>query len=333
MRLSFEYVQEQLERVLIEHGSPEDKAKKVSYEMARNSLEGTYSHGINRFAKLIKDIDNGLVKTDEEPVIVNGFGGIENYDGKLGLGITNAQFCMDRAIELAKEHGVGIVAIKNTNHWLRAATYGYQACDAGMAGICFTNTMPNMPTWGAVDSRIGNNPLVLAFPRKKGHMIVDMAMSQFSYGALEVARLENRQMSIDAGFDRDGNLTKDPDGVLKSGRILPTGYWKGAALSFMLDIFASTIAMGRSVVEIGKLEGGEHGVSQVFMAINYKEIVGEDVAEQIADNAVEDLLASEKGEHTDRIVYPGQRMHEYKADNLEHGIPVNERIWNKIMSL
>ena len=135
-------------------------------------------------------MEEGIVKPEENPVVISRNGAIERVDGKMGLGIINAWFCMEEAIHLAEVHGIGLVALKDTNHWMRAATYGYQACDSGMAGICFTNTMPNMPTWGAVDSRIGNNPLVMAFPRKGGHLITDMAMSQFSYGALELARLQ-----------------------------------------------------------------------------------------------------------------------------------------------
>lgn len=333
MRLPFEEVKAVMKDKLKAHGCDEKKAEKVSHEMARNSMEGTYTHGINRFARLIRNIDEGIVIPQADPEVVNRFGALEHVDGHLGLGIINAWFCMDEAIQLASEHGIGMTAIRNTNHWLRAATYGYQACEAGMAGICFTNTMPNMPTWGAVDSRIGNNPLVLAFPRKDGHLIVDMAMSQFSYGALELASLQDRKMPIDAGFDREGNLTNDPDAVIKSRRILPTGYWKGAALSFMLDIFAAAISMGNTVAGVGRLEGDEHGVSQLFLAIDYKKIVPEEFSESIAEDAVRDLLASQRDEHTARIIYTGQKTEEVRADNLKNHIPVDERIWHEILSL
>ena len=267
------------------------------------------------------------------PVRIGGFGAIENYDGGLGLGITNARICMARAMELACVHGIGLVALRNTNHWLRAATYGYQACDGGMAAMCFTNTIPNMPTWGATDSRIGNNPLVFAFPRKQGHVVVDMAMSQFSYGALELARLENRQMLVDAGFDMQGRLTRDPDQVIRSQRILPTGYWKGAALSFVLDVFAGCLSLGNTVAGVGRLEGDEHGVSQVFIAIDYQKIVPTDQAETILNNAVEDLLSSTPSRKGERIVYTGQKTDEIRKENLEKGIPVDEGIWAQIKAL
>lgn len=333
MRLKFEEVKNTLERVLLTRNCPPEHADKVSYEMARNSLEGTYTHGINRFSRLIRNIDEGIVHVDVKPVLVNGFGALENYDGQLGLGIVNAWFCMDRAITLAKEHGIGFVALRNTNHWMRAATYGYQACTQGMAGICFTNTIPNMPTWGAVDSRIGNNPLVMAFPRDKGDVIVDMAMSQFSYGALELAQLEGRQTPIDAGFDVDGNLTRDPAAVLRSRRLLPTGYWKGAALSFVLDLFAGCISLGNTTAAIGRLEGDEHAVSQVFMAINFRRIAPKEVVDGIIEDAIEDLLSSKPDQKTGRVIYTGQLGKEIRDRNLAEGIPVDERVWTEITAL
>lgn len=332
MRISFEEVKRELKQALRMRNVGEAFAEKVAHEVARNSLEGTYTHGINRFARLVRDIDDGLIDTGATPVLEAGFGAMERYDGRQGLGITNAWACMERAIALAKEHGIGFVALRNTNHWLRAATYGYQACDAGMAAICFSNTMPNMPTWGAVDPRLGNNPLVLAFPRASGHLLVDMAMSQFSYGALELAQLQGRQMRYEAGFGPDGALTRDPAAVMETHRMLPMGYWKGAGLSMLLDAFAGCMSLGNMVAGIGHV-GAEGGLSQVFMAFHFSAIAPAPEAEAILDDAVAYLLASEKAEGTERIVYPGLRARETRAENLEKGIPVDERVWETILNL
>ena len=89
---------------------------------------------------------------------------------------------MERAIALGREHGMGCVALANTNHWMRGGTYGWQAVDAGAIGICWTNTMANLPAWGAAEPRVGNNPLVIAVPHARGPVVLDMAMSQFSSG-------------------------------------------------------------------------------------------------------------------------------------------------------
>ena len=332
-RIPFETAVEQLEKVLLSRRMDSESAGKIAYEMARSSLEGTYSHGINRFPRLIGNIDEGIVLVDARPEKISGFGAIENYDGGQGPGIINASLCMDRAMDLAREHGIGLVALRNTNHWMRAATYALQACAGGMAAICFSNTMPNMPTWGARDARLGNNPLTLGFPRRGGDILVDMAMSQFSYGALEVARLKGAQMPVSAGFDPEGNLTRDPSLVIASRRILPAGYWKGAALSFVLDIFAACLALGKTTAAIGRLQGDEHGISQVFIAIDYRRIAPEGATQAILDDAVDNVLASIADGSGERISYPGQRRVKVTEENTAHGMPVDDLVWEKILGL
>jgi 3-dehydro-L-gulonate 2-dehydrogenase len=325
-------VQEHFESILLVRGVPAGHAKKVALEMMRNSLEGTYSHGINRFPRLVSDIDKGFIHVDAKPKLLGAFGAMENYDGQLGFGIVNAWTSMGRAIELARVHGIGCVAIGHTNHWLRAATYGYQACGAGMAGICFTNTRPNMPTWGALDPHLGNNPLVFAFPYSDSDVVVDMAMSQFSYGALEVASLAGKQMEVPAGIDEQGQMSTDPGAVLKTKRALPIGYWKGAALSCVLDIFAGVLSLGNTTSEIGKL-GDEYSLSQVFIAIDFDKVAPRKKAEEIVRGAVEDLLSSKPDGSSRPIVYPGQRMRVTRERNLKEGIPVDERVWDEICRL
>ena len=333
MRIPFEEVKAELYRLLMTRGCPEAHAEKVAHEMARNSLEGVYTHGINRFPRLMRNIDDGLIRLNAEPVTVSAFGALESMDGGMGLGVINAWAAMARAIALAQTHGVGMVALRNTNHWMRAATYGYQACDAGMAAICFTNTLPNMPTWGAVDPRLGNNPLVMAMPHSGGHVVLDMATSQFSYGALELAQLQGRQMPADAGFDIQGNLTRDPGAVIESRRILPTGAWKGAGLSLLLDLFAGCVSMGNTTLRVGRLPGDEHGLSQMFIAVHFHAIVPEDQADATVEETLANLRASKMDEHTRAIRWPGSRLAETREQNLREGIPVDDRVWATIRSL
>ena len=127
-----------------------------------------YSHGLNRFPRYITYIQKGYIDVHAEPVITSGTGIMEQYDGQLGPGNLNAWQCMDRCISLAKSNGMGLVALRNTNHWMRGGAYGWQAADQGMMGICFTNTQPNMPPWGAKAPTLGNNPLIIALPSKGG---------------------------------------------------------------------------------------------------------------------------------------------------------------------
>ena len=133
-------------------------------------------------------------------------GAIERWDGHRGFGPLNAKRAMDRACELAKENGIGCVALGNNNHWMRGGTYGWLAADHGCIGICWSNTMPNMPAWGGLNRKIGNNPLIMAVPRSNGeHAMIDCAVSQFSYGKIEDCRLKGLKLPVPGGYDTREN--------------------------------------------------------------------------------------------------------------------------------
>src|SRR6516165_8057133 len=158
IRIPFEEVQERLTVVLRGLGFTAGRADKCARLFAETTCDGVYTHGINRFSRFVAMVHNGSIDVNAEPVVVSRFGALERWDGRLGPGNLNAFAAMERALALSREHGLGCVALGNTNHWMRGGSYGWQAADAGMVGICWTNTMPNLPPWGGTEPCIGNNP-------------------------------------------------------------------------------------------------------------------------------------------------------------------------------
>ena len=161
-------------------------AEDAATVFANNSLDGVYSHGVNRFPRVVEYLDKGEIDSGAIASCESSMGAIERWNGHRGFGPLNAKLAMDRAVELAKEYGVGVVALGNNNHWMRGGSYGWQAADRGCIGICWSNTMPNMSAWGGKDRKIGNNPFIMSIPRSSGkHAVIDCAVSQFSYGKIE----------------------------------------------------------------------------------------------------------------------------------------------------
>ncbi|MCX8013302.1 MAG: Ldh family oxidoreductase, partial [Rectinema sp.] len=80
-------------------------------------------------------------------------------------------------------------------------------------------------------------------------------------------------------------------------------------------------------------QGGEYGLSQVFMAININAIAPPEEVERIIQDAVNDLAASKPDGTGTPIVYPGQRRRAIRERNEAEGIPVDERVWDEIISL
>lgn len=341
-RISFEDMRDKLQQVLLKLEFTPPRADLCARLIAETSLDGVYSHGLNRFPRFVEYIRAGRIKVDAEPERRSALGAIEQWDGNLGPGNLNAWASMQRAMDLARVHGLGCVALRNTNHWMRGGTYGWQVAEAGFAAICWTNTCPNLPPWGAREPRLGNNPLVLALPRAGvplggageqrassggAHVVLDMAMSQYSFGKLELLALRGGKLPQPGGFDAHGALTDDPRAILESKRALPIGFWKGSGLSLLLDMLAAVLSGGKSVHEIGGA-GAEYGLSQVFVAFDLSKLNPAAI-----EGILEDLRAAEPAQPGGEVLYPGERTLRTREENLARGIPVDESVWQEVLAL
>ncbi len=330
--IPFIKMKSEFRRILIKHGFSEIKAEACARIFAENSLDGVYSHGVYRFPRFVNYIQRGFINADAEPILIHSTGALEQWDGQLGPGPLNATYCTERVMHLAKEHGIGCLAIANTNHWMRGGTYGWQAARNGFAFIGWTNTEANMPAWGAKDNRLGNNPLVFAVPYGNEAIVLDFAMTQYSYGKMETAHLENETLPYPGGFNSEGKLTNQPHEILASRHALPIGYWKGAGLSLLLDIMATVLSAGLSTSQISQKEA-EYSVSQVFIAFNLNDLSNYPTIESSISAIIEDFKNSTKDVNLDKIRYPGERVLITRGKNLKQGIAVDKKVWNDILSL
>ncbi|NRY01248.1 LDH2 family malate/lactate/ureidoglycolate dehydrogenase [Clostridium beijerinckii] len=130
-RVSFETMKNEIKRVLLSVGMDEKKADICAQIHTESSADGVYSHGLNRVSRFVDYVKKGWVDVNAEPTLVNKFSSVENYDGNMGPGILNAKFAMNRAMEIASSHGIGLVTLKNTTHWMRGGTYGWDAANKG----------------------------------------------------------------------------------------------------------------------------------------------------------------------------------------------------------
>ena len=314
-------------RVLLKLSFSEERAEICAKIFADNSRDGVYSHGINRFPVFVNYVREGFIQINAEPKLIEQDGLIEKWDGQLGPGMYNATRAMDRAVFLAKKNGIGCVVLKNTNHWMRGGTYGWQAAEAGCIGICFSNTIANMPPWGGKEPRLGNNPLVIAVPRNEGHIVLDMAMTQFSYGKLQEYDLKDQKLPVPGGYDEKGNLTDNPASIIKSQRALPIGFWKGSGLSFILDVLLAALSGGQSTFRITS-SGKETELSQFFLCLNQHSY-----SSQLIEEIIQFSKSGIPAEPNGSVLYPGEKTLATRKKNMNEGIPVNEEIWSAILKM
>ena len=169
--------------------------------------------------------------------------------------------------------------------------------------------------------------MVIAVPRDEGHIVLDMAMSQFSYGKLQESNIKNMELPVYGGYDEDGNITKDPSAIIKSRRALPIGYWKGSGLAFMLDVLLTAISGGRSTAAINSTVK-ESGVSQFFLCLHQS-----DYHHELIEEIIQYTKSSALTEPGGHIRYPGENTLAIRRSNELNGIPVDEAIWAEVLKM
>lgn len=334
IRIPYQTVKETIKRAFLNVGLSEEVAETCAEIHTQSSADGVESHGCNRVPRFVDYVKKGLVDPKGKPSLVAAKGAAENYDGNLGPGITNAIFCSDRAVELAKIHGIGMVTLKNTTHWMRGGTYAWRTAEKGYIGISWTNTESCMPMWGSDRASIGNNPFCIAVPREDGEIVLDMAMSQYAFGKLGVYRLAGKKLPYPGGFDKEGKLTDDPAAIEESQRILPTGYWKGSSMALILDLVVSGLANGLSGSEIDEENRGScTSCCQIFIAIDpYLFGLKEEIQKKWNDR-VAHADAAHPIDPKHPVTCPGENTKARRSESEKTGVSVDETVWKQIQDI
>ena len=336
MRLSFEEIKTEIFRVFIAHGMAAEKAEICARIHTETTNDGIYSHGVGRVARFAEYLDKGLVDPNAEPSLEKEFGTMCVYNGNMGPGVLNALFAVEQGTALAQEHGLAMVGIKNTTHWMRGGTYALEAAKRGLVALMWTNTESVMPPWGAKDSRLGNNPFVLAMPRSNGQfpILFDMALSQYSFGKLGTMQLAGETLPFPGGFTENGETSYDPETIVNSRRVMPIGFWKGSGFSFMLDMLAAVLTDGNCVADIDRKNLGScGGASQVMIFIDPTKMSSTQALEDHVLTCIDHLKSSPAIDNSRGASVPGEGVLRFRQDHAEHGIYVDDKIWSQIKAL
>jgi len=337
-RIEFDELRVRVERVLLALELAPERAALSARLTAETDRDGVKTHGVARLPRFARWVREGMINPAAMPERVAEFGAIERWRGNRGPGNLAAYAAMQRAMKIAATHGLGCVALGDTSHWMRAGTFGWQAAEAGFAAMCWTNTLPNLPPWGASTPALGNNPLVVAIPHNAcdgsaAPIVLDMAMSQFSYGSLASYATRGVELPVAGGFDAHGKLTRDAKAIEESQRALPIGFWKGSGLSMVLDVLAAMLTGGLATNQLPRDPAKEVGQSQVFLAIAPQSLAAMEELSEIAQRAIDAVHAAEPIEAGNRARYPGEAVLRVRAEAMRLGVAVEDAAWDGFLEL
>lgn len=322
--------QEYQERVasLFRHvGVPETQADGIAEIVVLADLRGMESHGTNFAPRYIRGLAKGELNANPKLQYVGGRGAVAVMDADNGLGYVSARAAMERAIDLAADHGVGAVAVRNSNHFGMAGFYPLLAADAGMIGHATTDGPPHTVAWGTRRPVVCNNPIAWAFPTATPPpVLVDTALT----GVKEKIRLAaQRGESIppDWAVDLEGRPTTDPAAAL-AGSLLPIGGPKGSGLIVANELLSGALAGALFSFEVSPalVMGADHhdrwGCGHFILALDPSAFGGTEDFRKRADELVRTLREAEPAEGVDRVYLPGEREWLLSEDRRRSGLPM-----------
>ncbi|EIT77067.1 putative malate/L-lactate dehydrogenase [Aspergillus flavus] len=310
-------------KILTANGVPASNATIISKCLVQADLRGVDTHGINRIPSYMERIRQGVLDAKAHPVLNQITPVVAQVDGQNGFGFVAAHMGMARAIEMAREYGIGFVSVKHSNHFGMSAWIVQQALDAGMMSLVFTNSSPALPVWGGREKLMGVSPLACGAPAgKEKPFILDMAPSIAARGKIYKAARRGEKIPADWALDGEGRQTEDPNRALE-GVMLPMGGPKGSALAVMMDVFSGVLSGSAFAGHVtGPYDPSKPAdVGHFLVAIKPDLFMGLDDFKERMDYLYQRVVGSEKMAGVDRIYYPGEIEQITREERVKTGIP------------
>ena len=289
-------------------GLGEAEAALCADTLVQADLWGHQSHGVLRLPWYMARLKAGVCDPAARPELVVDAGAVSVMDGHEGMGQVTAARAADEAIARAKRHGIGAVAVRNSNHFGTALYFTLMGARAGCVAFLSTNASPAMAPWGGRKKLVGNNPWSWAAPAgDRPPMVLDMANTGVARGKVYLARQRGERIPEGWALDAGGAPTTDPQAAI-DGIILPMGGHKGYAISVVMDMLSGVLTgSGFGPGVSGPYQAEKRsGAGHMMIALNITAFQPLDLFERRMDEMIAGLKSAPLAQGVEEIFYPGE---------------------------
>jgi L-2-hydroxycarboxylate dehydrogenase (NAD+) len=239
--------------IFANEGVPADEAAEAAAVLLWASVRGVDTHGIRNLRRYYIDgIRNGAItpkcqlEVDRETPVAMA------TNANSSLGLVAATRAMRIAMDKAEATGVGLVTVRQSQHFGAAGAYAHMAAERNMIGIAMTGyffqngqSRAVVPFGGRLPM-LSTNPIAFACPcGDRPPFVLDMSTSVVPVNRLEL--MSEREVPIPTGWglDADGKPTtvaQDFESVLPLGGMEQLGGHKGFGLAMMVQILTSVLS-------------------------------------------------------------------------------------------
>ncbi|MBO5021571.1 MAG: Ldh family oxidoreductase [Clostridia bacterium] len=334
IRYSYEALKKFCEDAFAKLGFCKRDCEIITDVLLLSDLYGIESHGMQRLVRYHKGIEKGLIKGEAKPEVVYETPVSLVVDGHDGMGQLNSYFAMQKTIEKAKESGICITTVRDSNHFGIAGYYAKMAADNGFIGFGMTNSEAIMvPTFGRL-AMLGSNPIAMSMPAEPYPFFFDASTTVVTRGKLEIYNKNDAALPEGWALNKDGKGSSDASDVLKNivakagGGIMPLGgeteklgSHKGYGWGMVCEIFCSILSMG--ITSNHTHQNGKGGTCHSFAAIDPAIFGNADEIREHLSVFLKELREAPKAEGAERIYTHGEKEIEAYKNRMENGIDVN----------
>lgn len=317
-------------QVLLRCGMSEEDAGIAATVLIDADLMGIDSHGIAHLAthrSYVPGLRAGTVNPRPAIRIVRETAATALVDGDGGSGLVVGYRAMQIAMRKAQETGSGTVAVTNSRHFGAAGYYALMAAQADLIGMAMTNSSPLVVPTFARKKMIGTNPIAFAAPAgREQPFLCDLATSTVAMGKLEIAEREGKAIPPGWGQDGEARPSTDIPTIRREGGLTPLGgtpvgsSHKGYALGLMVDLLCGVL----SGVGFGlRLHTPVGQAGHFFAAWDVAAFRPLGEFKAMLDDLQRTFRTAEPAPGAERVLLPGQREFETRADREQHGVPLH----------
>ena len=302
----------------------------MSRTLVDASLRGVDSHGVARTPIYLERLRAGGINPRPRPRVEREEGALALMHGDDGPGQVAGVAATDHSIELARRYGVGVVAVRRSNHYGAAGFYAVRAARAGLIGMSTTNSDPFVIPFGGREAALGTNPIAFAAPVPDGVLGPRHGDEPGRHQPHLQRPRRGPDDPVGLGRGRGGARTTDP-AVVAAG--VPLGGYKGYGLAIMVEMLSAVLTGSGITHGVGRLYGAEaeaQDVGHFHLALDPGPLVGAGpFAERLAA-LLADLSASPAGAGSDEVLVPGDPEERAAAERARSGIPLPAFLWSSL---
>jgi LDH2 family malate/lactate/ureidoglycolate dehydrogenase len=301
---------------------PHDDAAILANSLVNADLWGHQSHGVMRLSWYAKRLQSGAMLAVTEAETIVDAGAIAVIDGHDGIGQVLATHATREAMRRAKQHGIGAVAVRNSNHFGTAMYYSLMGAPEDCVVMVTTNASPAMAPWGGREKRVGTNPWSLAAPAgRHAPMVLDIANTAVARGKIYLAKQKGEEIPAGWALDAEGQPTTDATEAL-AGLIAPMAGHKGYAIAVMMDMLSGVLtgsAFGASVQ--GPYQSEQRsGCGHLVIALDIAAFMPPAEFAARMEQLIAQLKTTPRATGTAEIFYPGEREARSAERHLREGL-------------